>query len=267
VISISSLPIATGDGATITATITDSGYYAVKLSSSAAAEVLVSVVTVNDGSVFCHKCMPGFDTNGGSVDSIRVSALSLKYTNTSSEQNNQGTITGLQTPVGTTWTSFVGDYNELSRVPDSNTRNITKGIYGFALPTQIEDFDLRTYSIWKNGVLLDSFYPLRPTSGALIVYMKVTSVDGRAGYFTAAWGTEYATRDVWRVTAKPSETTPVFDEVLESLKSTTQWTENPSHMIGLLKSMKDGVGKVISGALNYAPKLLGLVKGLGEMFG
>lgn len=251
-------------------TITEGGYYSIHvfLTLGAAQTIEFSASAVTSGSVFCHRPIPGFQTNQLAVDGIRVTGVSCMYTNNAALIQKAGTITGYQVPKETDWTQFIGPLSLLSRLNDSRTIDIQNGMYGFLKPTETEDFDLQeVFAVDPvSGVLTSSYFSLRNVKSYLMLRGTIVPPDGRSGYLTIANSVEYLTTDVWRPVDIARTDPDIYKKAMQELKHIDQWHENPTHVKELFKSILSGALTVGRTVQKYLPQAITIGEILGQMF-
>jgi hypothetical protein len=238
-------------------TVPNRGYYAVAIYTANTGTYTVSALIYScSSSVFRHLALPNLAANLASTDGIRISSMSIRYTNEASDLNKQGKIVGYQVPQGEHWDDYINNYQTVSGAPQAVQLPIDNGIYGYAKLTQPSDIDLNDYFLISNGVICDSFAPIDQKSAFLLVYAQVTTPAGQDGYFTLAYHLEYQTTDIWRTLGYPKYTTAMFDAAIESIKVLPQWYENPSHWENLWAKIKSVAGTVASGLVKYGPTVI-----------
>jgi hypothetical protein len=237
--------------------VTVPGYYCLSHSSSLAGDHFnVTVNWTGSSAVFKHLSLSNLPNNFGSTDGIRISAVSMMYSNEASPLNKQGKVCGFQEPQGVHWNDFIGSFSTFSSQQGSTTMPIENGLYGFLKPTQPEDFDLIDHSIIENGVVYDSFYPLDQKSAFLMIYWQITALPGQDGYWTICHGIEYQTNDVWRPVDDSHLDGQTYSMALESIKTFPQWYENPLHWSDIWERIKSVSSSIASGIVKYGPTVL-----------
>jgi hypothetical protein len=260
-----------------TITIPRSGYYAFRTVWRAGIlDPIAGVLTCaqnltfsHNGPVFAHRPIPGLDRNFASASAIRILGHSLMYTNKASPLYRQGQIAGLQLNLGTSWLDYTtfdavskpstnfgvaGSTNQVTVLPAEN------GMYISSRPTQPEDLDMLDYFQVAGIELQDSYYPIIPKSGYLVVSVEVATREGRDGYWSVCTSLEYETLDPWRVVAKSTTPQYIVDAALDMVAEVPQVCENPSHMYKIYNTLKRGLAKGIKMAERYGPDALRYAK-------
>lgn len=262
------LIVATGGATSSAVPITDSGYYAVLVRPTTGALTLsfASIDFVGAGPVCAHLPIPDLVNNYSALDGIRMISASLRYTETASPLNRQGRVAQVQMPVEIPWQNLVIEgQTGVSSANGSYFDNIEKGSYMWLKPSQASDFAWQNYIETYEGVLYDSYYPLINQSQWLAWYAVVTDVDGRDGQFTVSFGLEYLTNDTFRSKIPPNISPRCYDDALLLLRNVTQYTENPTHLDEIWRSIKSGAKTVFNLAMKYGPTVAAVAQTLGSV--
>lgn len=252
---------AAGGGTTVLIGTADA-YYGVDLVGAASGSVTIEVkqtgapVTIE----WAHRALPFLEQNITSMDSFKIYAASLMYTNDASPLNRQGKIAGLQVPRGRSWTDFT-TYTTLAQQSEAKSMSAENGIYGFLKPTQPEDFNFKDRDTVGTlaGVtgVRDIWYALRTDSDFLAVSANITTAAGQDGYWTPAWQFEYRTVDQWRHVDAADNTDDEVDAAIKLLAAVPQWYENPFHISDIM----NWIGDKMNDAYDVAKRVLpGIVK-------
>jgi len=260
-----------------TITLTQSGYYALK-----AKTTIGGIVSVNNfaasfqaaGSVISHRALPGFEANVGAMESCRVNAVALMYTNTAAPNYRQGKVTGYQLPPGLDWQKVVAGIasktNFLADLSESEELEALNGMYAYLRPTGLEDFNLVHDFEVTNGMITDSFYDLTKQSACLCICPVITngnSAAGRDGYFSFFYGIEFKTSDTWRPLACPMESVDLYRRALEHLKGVQQFSENPLHLRDIWEGIKNGARSIVRGVQEYGPTVISAARAVAPLMG
>lgn len=268
------IPVSYAGGSAILSTLkadTDpAAYYAVSVLNKEETPLDLIINDIAMGgtcSVFCHLSLPDLDSNLQRELGVRVNALSMMYSNTSSIEGLGGTISGFQFGQKTDWFDLIvaDPLTEIQSKKGSHTTDIRKGMFGFLKPTKPQDFDLISYTeLDKSGNLVDSYYPLDDRGSFLAMAGAVPiGSGGNAGYFTLRYGIEYLSADTW-AELKPAEVDEeIYHTALSMLKKIPQFHENSTHLNNLWNSITSGIGK----AVNFGTKTLPDLMKLGDMVG
>jgi hypothetical protein len=247
--------------------IAEEGYYAINIVWHVSTPTVNPFVISNaslthysgDASVWGHQMMPHLMNNLASVNAARVTAVTAKVTNTASPLVRNGNISQFQAPAGSYWYNYAS-YDVVASAQGAATRTFEKGAYSFLKPTSPDDFNMHTYHTTNaSGQLIDTFFPLTPVSGFLVLAWQTTDSSGRAGYTTIRPLIEFETTDTFRNVDVPRYTNAQYEMAIESVKYVPQHFENNTHFGALLSSIRSSVNTLSRGALQAAPYV---VKGL-----
>lgn len=256
----SAITDAAGIFSAVAITVLKSGYYWLSVNVSTSDTMTIDGIQyIHEGAIFAHLCIPGFDANGGRVKSGHVSAASTQFVNTAPMIENSGNVAMYQTKPDEAWMSFVGNYLKISNAKGSYTGKASNGSFGYLRPDSATNFTPIAYSIWHGGSVLDSFWPVRQGSGALITYIQINDVTGRQGYYKLRFGLEYLTSDVWSEVEMPTASPKDWDAAIQALKKIPQFHENPLHLSEIWSKIKGGLSKAANFALQKGP---GILKGI-----
>lgn len=261
---------ATASG-TLTLNINESGYYCLKLllDISAQSSVAFSVTSMTYSSqsadvpaIFGHQAVPGYVANFGSVNSYRVTGLALMYSNTSANINLQGSIAGYQIPLGEHWSALIDQnpYTALTnKGPKMKKMNASTGMYAFVKPASSEDWEYRSYTLWRNGILYDSYWPIddKDTS-KLILVSNIVDFAGRSAEYTLYYNIEYQTTDQWKNPQFAPLDGGIANEALKHVRGLPQYAENPLHIAKIWDAIKSAAKAVVNGIVKYGPKAVEL---------
>lgn len=239
------------------------GYYAFTfelvsdtwISTAVSSSGYLRLLSGNGRSAWCQRPLPHFTEASDLADAMRITGVSLMYTNTSPALYRQGQITGLQCPKGTSWLQFV-DFTTVSTEKKSVTRDIVNGAYGFLKPTSTEDLRMRVNQLPgdPNG---DDYtqlvWDLYPDSDYLCVIANVTNDQGKQGYLTVAASLEYTTLNQWIEVKHGKLGEPELEQVLEVLSTVPQWHENSLHWDDIWSWIKETASDIWSGIKEIAP--------------
>lgn len=205
-----------------------------------------------------HLPLAFLNSNKDSMDSFKITAASLMYTNEAAPINRQGKVVGCQLPRGRNWTDY-RNYDSLSSLSESVSICAENGMYGFLKPTQPEDFNFKDRD--KLGISTinaprDAWYALTPDSDFLAISLKVTTTAGQDGYWTPCWSFEYRTTDLWREVKPAAVTDTQVDVAIKLLSELPQWHENPFHVSDIFKWFKDTMSDAYQVAKSVLPDIV-----------
>lgn len=248
------------------------GYYAfeavVQITSSAVMNTTsfrMTMVMMHKGSGFGFSPMPHVEEMALNIDGLRSTAISIMLSPHPSVLNLGGEVAGVQLPPSESWNSIVegegsDPLNIISNMNGAYTGKLKDGIYGFLKPTSTEDFQMQEPFILYDEAITAYRNPVQPAGGWLVVTATVPATAtntfaGALAYLTLAHGVEYRTTNVWLSVQPPTSDPRVFSDAIYTLRSVTQWHENPWHIKDIFKSVMSA-GK---SALKLAPTIAELV--------
>lgn len=223
------------------------------------------------GVCYGHLSVPDVHNQFGSIDAVRINALSVMFTNTSAAISKTGTLCGVQFDAGTVWTDSV-EFQHFSTKRKATIMESAEGMYGFHKPTGESDFDLlREFAIASDDetaerlsmfpLLSDTGFDLIPETSYLGIAYDVTRVNGAVpggitAYWTRAFGVEYITNDQWRALSKSNLAPENLTAALHLLSETPQWHTNEFHLSDLWNTIKSFARDVVQGVIDYGPTVL-----------
>jgi hypothetical protein len=243
-----------GAGATISFTYltTITGYYSFTTRQSVGAafgsinfNVTVSgngadTSTVN-GASWAQLATPGVDSNLTDIQSARINAASLLYTNTSSNQYRGGNMAMRQLPPGANWGNFI-DFNTVSSMNDTANINAIIGGYCFRKPTSPSDFETYAPTLSVPGFMAspsfllsvgigDSSFILYPKVSPLVIVTNISDANARLGFYTICDAIEFGTLNQLIDSHPDLDAVDVnLDRVLSVLATVPQCHTNDFHI-------------------------------------
>lgn len=223
----------------------------------------VSFHVHGDTSVFGHRIMTQFETEVETMDSLRISGVSMMYTERASELTAQGSIAVAQVNGDVDWTKYASSsgYNALLGLEQSTPFKAKGGCYTFIKPTDQSDLSYQKYSPMKtvNDIQVGCSFDLDSQSPYVVMYIRVEVAGGRDGYITFAQGIEYLSNNPFREYQMPRVRPTTFADALYALDEIPQFHCNPTHFEEIWNSMKTVAKDVFEGALYALPKIKGLL--------
>jgi hypothetical protein len=215
------------------------------------------------GSVWCHRPLPGYCSNVLNTPSTRVYAASVMFSNEASLNSKQGKIAGVQVS-GRNWFDFVNttnsSFSNIASCEGSVTKTADTGMYAWMQPVQASDFEMRKDVTQANGALVNSFYPIRPSEGFILVYASITNYAGQDGIWKRTYGVEFDTTNNWFLKEDRRPSTEDISNALKILRNVPQFMDNPFHFKDMLKAVKEGSKAVAEFMLKHGPAVLNLAK-------
>jgi len=238
-----------------TANVDPAGYYSFSVTSTTGGAFVINAMTISNvsgGPVTCHRPLPYYDVECKNVEAIRLYAASLKYTNQAGPLNRQGKVAQWQVPQGTPWGTLItpsGAFSAISGSQGSETISVEHGAYQYLKITQPSDMDMKTWVTTRNGVVVDSYYPLLPDTAFICTYVQVTPTAGQDGYWTFAFGIEFRSDHTWFENKVSTFSEEACSKAMSMLKRAPQYMENESHLSTLFSWLKKaGVTVLKAGA-------------------
>jgi len=238
-------------------TITQSGYYSLEYNSSTATDTFQITIS-GVGPVWAHRAVNLSAPKLASINQVRMVGVSMRYANRAAELAKEGMIYPLQLPKGDNWMHYVGNAGGLTLASlKSEPRLAVNGCYGFLKPTGERDFEpTKDFEVNPAGVLVDSCYPLEPTSGILGFQIQIPDVTGRVGELIFKYSLDFETTDPWVNTAYAADAVQPFDDAVGLIKKIQQFHDNPLHFAQIIDGIRQGI-KTGAGFINrIAPTVL-----------
>ena len=251
------------------------GYAKFRVAASATPNNFLSPTSVtftdNSTTKVAHLALPQFWTNFQDIDSVRINAASLMYSDRTADQYSQGDIVAYQASGGDTWEKFIGvgttgsssaqgldTYTSVTAYQDMYEGKYKKGRF-IPLKPSDDPRELELLNISEAG----NAYEIPPIDFArqrnfLYIGFNVgtlgSGVPSPIGKFTAWYGIEGESESQWRETRIPTVHPDVLKEAKWIFAQAKCDFENPSH----LKAIWDWVKK-------NAPHILDVVDMVGPM--
>ena len=253
-------------------TTAGAGYYAVRVVVTGMDVSSINKLTFDNmtiygsAGVFCHQALPKFDVNAGAAEDFAIHGASIMYTNNASTLNRQGKVVSFQVPKALHWTNFISSTSCFDLVAKSQLSvadELTEGQYGFLRPTSEGDFQpIDCYTI-DNGILVDSFWPLKASSDYIVMALACTDYQGQDGYITRAYCCEYGTSDTWRSVDVPDIDEELFGRAIVELRAIRQFHKNNTHINEIVTAAKQRAKSVVDLLQRGLPKALGFIEKYG----
>jgi len=206
--------------------------------------------------------MPNFETEIINMDQVRMTGVSIMYTERASDLNAQGSIVGAQVNGDKDWTDFITDgFDALTALKQMEVLPAKNGFYTFVKPSTISDLDYEKYSPMKlvNGIQVGTYFDLDSSSSYVAIYAKVQVLGGRDAYLTLAQGYEYLSNNTFREYGMARVRPEVFSDALYELTSVPQFHCNPTHFEEIWNNMKQVAKDIFGGAMYAIPKIKSLL--------
>ncbi len=243
--------------------VTASGYYSVEIIHTAGntnlASCTVSVSTIAACPVFEHHMMAGFLENAARVQRYAVIASCLLWRNTSSFENAQGDMGGVQIGSGVSWedvairATTAGYSGVAGAFPNGFVSRFgAKGQYAYILPEDIEDIAFMTSSDSQNDDWANIYFPLVEDRPFLVFVASVAPTAGRETSLRICSHVQFETNDSWADVRPSDNLVDTWAEASKILNGMQQFYDNPAHIVNLLTR----IGQAGKAGLNFADKAL-----------
>jgi len=251
--------------------ILQTGYYAITVSCASPTPFVGTdspaqwtLTTLPATPIWQQLALPNYSDNYKFIDAIRITGVSLMYTNTSAPINRQGQVVGLQCPKGSSWFQFT-DFDTVASDKKSEARDIVNGNFGFLKPTSLADFNMNvpefpsdTSAPLTQDAFDDNVFLIYPTTDYLCTIAQVLLPVGQSGYITLGYSTEYTTLNQWIQVQTGNLGEPEIASALELLSKMPQWHENDLHWDDVWSWIKDTASSIWNGVKEVAPLALGV---------
>jgi len=250
----------------------ESGYYSFDITGPASASLVINSATIEyDAPIFGHRELPGFSTNCGKAQSMRIIGASVMYTNDSSITNLDGKIAMAQVASGNCWwdvvTSNTSFYSAVAGMKNSWKKDMRKGGYAFLKPSSLEDFKMKKDYKVEGNTVVDSWYNPRDTNASFIaIGLSSENQATQEGYCTHSYSIEYPTDDTWTQTRPPPGNEDVNAKAIALVREVPQFHENETHLADLISEGLQTVNQVVSGVAKAAPEVIGFAKTVASLF-
>lgn len=212
---------------------------ALKLLGSAVLNITLTVAATNEE---CVVTLPIPDiANVQDIDSVKVSAASCWYMNTSAVLNLGGSVCTMQKPAGTMiWES--NDFDAVARAQNSSEelRSAT-GAYSFLKPMQVSElifYDLKIGGTrcWNGKMKHDS----------MVTVIRNPVAASRDGVMKVSTCIEFRSPNRLYSIVVPDHSPNVLNHALESIRHIPQFYSNESHLANIGNGIKNTVVKGVS---------------------
>lgn len=272
----------TTPGTCVWTPVTASGYYALEIgyidntkaqayAGDFSVTVAISWSATSSNLCYGHLAIPDIENQFGSLDAVRITAVSLMNTNNSAAIQKQGTLCGVQFDKGTLWSDSV-TFTHFTSNRKAKILPSDNGMYGFLKPLSEEDFEYSSeYTRAAIGETTESLSMFKQLSDAAFLIIPDTSYLGIAfevnrpsgvfpqgvtAYWTRAFGLEFLTNDQWRSLARSTLSPEILELALHLISETVQWHENEFHIDDLWNTIKSFASQVVNGIVEYGPTVL-----------
>jgi hypothetical protein len=252
-------------------TIENAGYYSVSFMPDVPTNAVsisdFQIMKSGDGAVMSHRSTKDLKTFAAIATQPRVLASSVLFTNATAVIDLDGTLEANQFPMSTDWLEVALGNRSIGTTPTSYVSNAKKGMYAWLKPSSIDDFKPRIeIDVTNADAYATSFFNLRNDSSWLCFMATFSSANAAnfAGRLIVDTALEYQTNNSNIGVSKPMCSKPLYEAALKALGDVVQFTENPSHVRELLRSILNKARSVIGTGIKYAPTAMKLIDTFGE---
>jgi len=250
-----------GAAMNIPLTVTKPGYYAFKLRATGLqSDATCQIYETSAAPSMAHLSLPDFEKNAAAAPSIKTIAASIYIENTVSALNAEGKVTAFQFPKGTDWTTFAyGGYANFAKVAKNWKGQAKNGFFGWLKPgTEADLSSFQTPLDFQGDFTTTNscIAPIEGQSSYIGVYLQIESAAGRSFEVTTYYGVEYESQDTWRDIQSASVSIDVYRAALSKLKDMDQFFENPTHIMDIVRGIKNAVKSVANTALSVGPTVM-----------
>jgi hypothetical protein len=204
-----------------------------------------------------HRALPDLLDKAADMDALRITALSLMYSDRSASLYTQGSITTYQSDGSTDWSQHAGldldapsnainNYETVANYNDSADGDYAHGRYNFVKPNGYHDFEMVDL-----GDLVDGTRVMPPVDWNNVKdYVVMLSDSGNQtslyGEWSFHWHVEGETESQWRNTCPPHIHPRVFDDAFFIAAQASQNYQNKNHLKEIWNFVRKSAGTLSS---------------------
>jgi len=248
------VPTASATG--LTMTTTEAGYYALTLSCDTGdlSVTISDIYNEGSGAVHGHMCLPQYETVAANTQATLVKGASVLYSNTSSFTNVEGSICAVQIPSENSWDNYT-TFAAMNSLQDSAFTAAKNGMYAFLKPTDENDIEFKTNQIIKDGVVMDSKWPIDKPGSFIAMCVQVPNDTGQSGRWTFDFSVEFQTTNIWFSSQAAGGNQEDVDAAYQIVKHIPFAHENPLHFKEIFNGIKKYTPKILDAAVKYSPTI------------
>lgn len=208
-----------------------------------------------DCETWSHRMLPYLNMEAGSIESLRVLAADIMYSNTAPQMYRSGVAATYQASGDDDWTRYafggppsaafgpgVNGMGTILSCKGSQRFETTEGVHNWVRPTGFDSFQTINVGQRSTGLAIgrvpepydiDSDYDY--TMVAYLIPQTDTQPSGRAGYWTFNWAVEYETESPWRDQEMPSIHPSAWAEAVFQSRLVVGGTTNSRHIKDILR--------------------------------
>lgn len=251
----------------VTFPVTNSGYFAIRATSSAPASLTNVGLSINQGTsttVSRHICMKNYCDNISDWLNMRMLSSSIRYCNTAPVLNLSGSVAMANIPAGQMWSGYTS-FGVVSSLAEAYNDDVREGAFARLSIAKNEDMTMWDWTgIDSNNNLLDTFWDIEPTSPFVAMNIAIADTAGRIGFIEQWSAIEFETTKTQYEPDTPLEgSLEPWSWAIQHLKDVPQFTKNKIHLEEIGAAIKKALAKTATGlgraakfTAKYAPKVL-----------
>jgi len=232
--------------------VSSTGYYCLTINDTTAGSsdfLSLAVYVYGNGDCFTHSALPSVATDPKFFNNARINAASLLITNTASDLNASGRVTGANFANGSEqWCDHLtaDQIKATSTLPSCQTtvQAFKTGLYTYIRPVVATEMTFQNYASYSaNGVLTQTNFHLDDSRPYTMVYMQCAPTAGTSPSTTIVPGLEFLIHydaaleyitDTQLVEVHPATGRTVdYMSAMDILRGAPVFFENPLHLAGL----------------------------------
>lgn len=216
----------------------------IKLNTNAANAFKIHLKSaIGAGGIWCHRSIPNISELLPIINGVRVNAVSLLWTNFSSELQASGKLVSVGVAPCLPWSNIAISQSNLTKLQGYESRPAKTGYYGFLKPDGPGDFmmfnDIRTMA-WRGSVITFATFPIQERYSYIAASLSVANVDARDTSIQVTHAIEYLTNSKIQEVQDPPYSAASWTAAIQALQNIDQHHENKFHFGQILR----GIGKV-----------------------
>jgi len=246
---------------------TTSGYYAFAFKGSVDGNYTFSNSYYSgSGPVYGHMCMSGYCENATNLPSVRTIGTSIRFCNTASFTNNQGSIVARQMEPGKMWYDYK-DPDELANMNKTYDEPIKRGYFGYVRCVRKIDLDYQDIMEVENGDFRGPKQCLKDMGPFIAFIISIEDPTNRSGFIEIKGSYEALTQNNWFNPSKPRGEPVDAQRAVQLCQDVDNHVENPTHILKILNATRNIVRKAGKTGLNLLPAAEMVGNGVGMAFG
>ncbi len=261
-----------GIGKSLVIPILSRGYYAFRLTTTeqVATDIQVNYLKFFDTAGTAttqaarHLCMKNYCDNLSTWPSLRYLGGTLRYCNTASVLNLAGNVAIADIPARKDWQDY-DSYDAVSSINGAFRDDVREGGFGrLSIANRPVDFEMQENTEVNNGTVLDSHWPVEPTSSFLAFSIQITDSASRQGFLEQWSAVEFQTTDTSRELANTTIPAEDWTAAIQKTAAIPSKTKNAIHLKDIGKAISSVAKGTVRSVLKYGPQV---VEGVGTAMG